>query len=117
VNLLHAFHEAGVIKKCCSETGAWKQEKKPLEMVISEFFYLQIRKCVISLKNSNQSLLIKLTTIISFFFSHRSWWKCKVVMLSGSCSRCCYVVSAEVFEVADVNIILQLFSSAILVVY
>jgi hypothetical protein len=68
VNLLHAFHEAGVIKKCCSDTGAWKQEKKPLEMVIYEFFYLQIRKCVISLKNSNQSLLIKLTTIISFFF-------------------------------------------------
>jgi hypothetical protein len=36
VNLLHAFHDAGVIQKCCRE--AWGIDaRKPLEMVIYEF--------------------------------------------------------------------------------
>ncbi len=45
--------------------------------------------------------------ICFFFFSHRSWWKWKVVLLSGSCSSC-YAVSAEILEVADADVILQL---------
>jgi hypothetical protein len=46
VNLLHGFHEAGVIQKCCRET--WSIDaRKPLGMVIYEFIICYyFKKCI-----------------------------------------------------------------------